>query len=75
MTVGKDELGSIAEETDSIRDSFVATIQAYNASREAALVTFLVTASGLTLAGVGAAFWGLVAGVLALVVQRWRLRA
>jgi benzoate membrane transport protein len=40
--------------------------------REAALVTFLVTASGLTLWGVGAAFWGVVAGVLALAVQRWR---
>lgn len=37
-------------------------------SREAALITFLVTASGLTLWGVGAAFWGAVAGVLALVV-------
>jgi benzoate membrane transport protein len=43
--------------------------------REAALITFLVTASGLTLWGVGAAFWGVVAGVLAMVVQRWRLRA
>jgi benzoate membrane transport protein len=40
--------------------------------REAALITFLVTASGLTLWSVGAAFWGVVAGVLALVVQRWR---
>jgi benzoate membrane transport protein len=40
--------------------------------REAALITFLVTASGLTLWGVGAAFWGVVAGVLALAVQRWR---
>jgi benzoate membrane transport protein len=30
--------------------------------REAAIVTFLVTASGLTLAGVGSAFWGLIAG-------------
>lgn len=40
--------------------------------REAALITFLVTASGVTLWGVGAAFWGVVAGVLALVVQRWR---
>ncbi|MER5425391.1 benzoate/H(+) symporter BenE family transporter [Streptosporangium roseum] len=30
--------------------------------REAAVVTFVVTASGLTLLGVGAAFWGLVAG-------------
>jgi benzoate membrane transport protein len=41
--------------------------------REAALITFVVTASGLTLWGVGAAFWGVVAGVLALGVQRaWR---
>ena len=31
---------------------------------ESALVTFLVTASGITLAGVGSAFWGLVAGLL-----------
>lgn len=30
--------------------------------REVAIVTFLVTASGLTLVGVGSAFWGLVAG-------------
>ncbi|MCW5637234.1 MAG: benzoate/H(+) symporter BenE family transporter [Rubrivivax sp.] len=41
-------------------------------SREAALVTFLVTASGLTLWSVGAAFWGVVAGALALAVQRLR---
>lgn len=31
--------------------------------REAALVTFLVTASGIALLGIGSAFWGLVAGV------------
>ncbi len=37
--------------------------------REAALVTFLVTASGLALLGIGAAFWGLTAGV----VVRWVL--
>ena len=30
--------------------------------RDAALVTFLVTASGITLAGIGSAFWGLVIG-------------
>jgi benzoate membrane transport protein len=41
-------------------------------SREPALITFLVTASGLTLAGVGSAFWGVVAGSLALAVQHWR---
>jgi len=41
-------------------------------SREAALVTFLVTASGLTLWGVASAFWGVVAGAIALAVQHWR---
>jgi benzoate membrane transport protein len=43
-------------------------------SREPALITYLVTASGLTLGGVGAAFWGVVAGALALAVQRLRRR-
>jgi benzoate membrane transport protein len=38
--------------------------------REAALITFLVTLSGLTLAGIGSAFWGVVAGALALTVQQ-----
>jgi len=38
--------------------------------REAALITFLVTLSGVTLAGIGSAFWGVVAGALALAVQR-----
>lgn len=32
--------------------------------REAALITLLVTASGITLFGVGAAFWGLIAGII-----------
>jgi benzoate membrane transport protein len=41
-------------------------------AREAALITFLVTASGLALWGVGSAFWGVVAGSLALAVQHWR---
>jgi benzoate membrane transport protein len=40
--------------------------------RDAALITFLVTLSGLTLAGIGAPFWGVVAGALALAVQHWR---
>jgi benzoate membrane transport protein len=43
-----------------------------DAQREPALITFVVTASGLTLWGVGAAFWGVVAGGLALAVQRRR---
>ena len=42
------------------------------AEREPALVTFLVTASGLSLAGIGSAFWGLLAGVLTLLVLRWK---
>ena len=42
------------------------------ADREPALVTFLVTASGLSLAGVGSAFWGLVAGVFTLLALRRR---
>lgn len=37
--------------------------------REAAVITFLVTLSGVVVAGVGSAFWGVVAGVLALLVQ------
>jgi benzoate membrane transport protein len=40
--------------------------------REAALITFLVTASGVSLFGIGTAFWGLVAGGLALLVFNWR---
>ncbi|BBB01743.1 putative benzoate transporter [Actinacidiphila reveromycinica] len=36
--------------------------------REAAVVTFLATASGVTLLGVGSAFWGLLAGVFTMVV-------
>jgi benzoate membrane transport protein len=40
--------------------------------REAALVTFMVTVSGLTLLSIGSAFWGLVAGVLTQVVLNAR---
>ncbi|MEC5407007.1 benzoate/H(+) symporter BenE family transporter [Paraburkholderia sp. MPAMCS5] len=40
--------------------------------REAALVTFMVTASGLTLLSIGSAFWGLVAGVLTQAVLNVR---
>jgi benzoate membrane transport protein len=36
--------------------------------REPALLAFLVTASGAAFAGVGSAFWGLLAGVLAWLV-------
>ncbi len=42
--------------------------------REAALITFLVTLSGVSLAGVGSAFWGVVAGAMALFVQQYGRR-
>lgn len=38
--------------------------------REPALITFLVTASGVVLFGIGSAFWGLLAGVLAIALLR-----
>jgi benzoate membrane transport protein len=39
--------------------------------REAALITFLVTLSGVVIAGIGSAFWGVVAGAAALFVQQY----
>ncbi|MBW4514287.1 MAG: benzoate/H(+) symporter BenE family transporter [Timaviella obliquedivisa GSE-PSE-MK23-08B] len=44
----------------------LAAALAHEKDREPALITFLVTASGVTLFGIGAAFWGLIAGTLAL---------
>ncbi|MFF7708203.1 benzoate/H(+) symporter BenE family transporter [Pseudomonas sp. NPDC007930] len=40
------------------------------AEREAALVTFMVTASGMTLFSVGSAFWGIIAGLLTLLLSK-----
>lgn len=40
--------------------------------REAAMVTFLVTASGMSLWGLGAAFWGVVIGGCAHAVLGWQ---
>jgi benzoate membrane transport protein len=42
--------------------------------REAALITFLVTLSGVVVPGIGSAFWGVVAGSLALLVQQYGSR-
>lgn len=41
--------------------------------REAALITFLVTASGVTLLGIGSAFWGMLAGGLAMLLLHARI--
>ncbi|MFC3979766.1 benzoate/H(+) symporter BenE family transporter [Streptosporangium jomthongense] len=40
--------------------------------RQAAVITFVVTASGMTLFGIGAAFWGLVAGGLMTLLHGGR---
>ncbi|MFT4048006.1 MAG: benzoate/H(+) symporter BenE family transporter, partial [Solimonas sp.] len=42
--------------------------------REAALLCFAATASGLSLFGIGAAFWGLATGFAVLGVRRWLAR-
>jgi benzoate membrane transport protein len=43
-------------------------------TRDAAVITFVATASGVTLLSIGSAFWGLLAGLLALAVRGWRRR-
>ena len=40
-----------------------------DAHREPAVITFLVTLSGVTLWGIGSAFWGVVAGAAAIAIQ------
>jgi benzoate membrane transport protein len=40
--------------------------------REAAIITFAISASGVTVAGISAPFWGLLAGWLYLAAQRRR---
>lgn len=51
-TIGNGLAGALAEESE----------------REAALVTFLCTASGVSLFGIGSAFWGLLLGIVVLRV-------
>ncbi|WP_432825048.1 benzoate/H(+) symporter BenE family transporter [Dactylosporangium sp. CA-092794] len=53
--------------------SALATAVTEPEGREAAVVTFVVTASGATILGIGSAFWGLLAGGLtALLLHRRR---
>ncbi|WP_119421752.1 benzoate/H(+) symporter BenE family transporter [Desertibaculum subflavum] len=40
-----------------------------------ALVTFVTAASGVSFGGIGAAFWGLIAGGALLLLLRWRVSA
>ncbi|MDC7710519.1 benzoate/H(+) symporter BenE family transporter [Vogesella indigofera] len=53
----------------------LATAMKDDTMREPALITFLITASGVSLAGIGSAFWGLVGGVLALLILNARRKA
>ncbi|MEM9977575.1 MAG: benzoate/H(+) symporter BenE family transporter [Cyanobacteria bacterium P01_D01_bin.2] len=46
------------------------TALAQEKEREPALITFLVTASGVSLLGIGSAFWGLLAGLLATLTAQ-----
>ena len=43
--------------------------------REAALITFLVSASGMSFLGLSAAFWGLLFGIAAHLLLSWRAAA
>lgn len=49
---------------------------AHETERDAAIVTFLITASGITLGGIGSAFWGLIGGGICYAVlgmaRGWR---
>lgn len=48
----------------------LATALRDESEREAAIITFLITASGVSLFGIGSAFWGVVGGGLALLLLR-----
>jgi benzoate membrane transport protein len=57
----------------TIGNGLAAAVQ-HEQHREAAIITFLVTLSGVVIAGVGSAFWGVVAGTVALFVQQYGKR-
>lgn len=43
-------------------------------NREAALVTFLVTVSGISFVGIASAFWGILFGVICLLISKIKLK-
>ena len=45
-----------------------------DAHREAALVTFLVTVSGVSFGGIASAFWGILFGVVCLLISKIRFK-
>jgi benzoate membrane transport protein len=46
------------------------TALALEAERIPALITLIATASGVVIWGIGSAFWGLILGFIALLIQR-----
>jgi benzoate membrane transport protein len=42
--------------------------------REAALLTFLCSASGIQFWGIGSAFWGLILGIFILILFKFKLK-
>lgn len=52
--------------------SGLAGAMAEESEREAGVITFLMTASGVSFFGVGSAFWGLIAGLVAYAILVWR---
>lgn len=52
--------------------SGLAGAMADESEREAGVITFLMTASGVSFFGVGSAFWGLIAGVIAYAILVWK---
>lgn len=53
----------------TINNGLIAAVH-HEADREASMITFFVTASGVSLFGIGAAFWGLVAGYIFSVILK-----
>jgi|TARA_B110000093_G_C12866881_1_gene365881 benzoate membrane transport protein len=51
--------------------SSLSTALAQESERIAAMITLITTASGVALWGIGSAFWGLVLGALALLIQHY----
>jgi benzoate membrane transport protein len=55
----------------SLASALAGSLQAEDA-RLPAILTFVTTASGVTVIGIGGAFWGLIAGIaLMLILSRW----
>lgn len=54
--------------------SSLSSAMSENSQKESALITFLVSISGITIGGIGAAFWGLVAGIITNFILTGEIR-